>query len=63
MTPTISLLVFKNPDAAESRIEMMVDPIGMEHVCLWYFGFYSGDRITVTYNGEKLKVDANGEIN
>lgn len=54
-------LVFKNADATPKMLVIETTDACVRHVMAWYAAYHDGDRYTVTFDGENLNMDQNGE--
>lgn len=54
-------LVFTNSDAYPKVRKIQCNKDSVPHIMAWYGAYYSGDRYRVTWNGDKVPKDNNGE--
>jgi hypothetical protein len=54
-------LIFKNSDARPKVVEIQCNKDSVPHIMTWYGGYFAGDKYSVTWNGEKVPKDNNGE--
>lgn len=57
----IGELVFTNSDARPKVCSMMVAQNAIPQIMAWYGAFYAGDRYRVTFDGQLIAKDYNGE--
>lgn len=57
----IGELVFTNSDARPKVAAMKVDRAAVPQIMAWYGAFYAGDRYRVTFDGQVIAKDQNGE--
>lgn len=55
-------LVFDNKDARPKKTLLIVDAASIAPIMAWYGAYFAGDRYKVTVNGERVKMDRNGEL-
>jgi hypothetical protein len=55
-------VVIINADASPVQLEFSVSENVLQAVLNWYFGFHSGDTITVQIDGIYVETNADGDI-
>ena len=55
-------LVFTNSDAIPKVTTIFCDRASVPGVMAWYGAYYSGDRYSVTFDGNTVNKDQNGEM-
>jgi len=57
----IGELVFNNSDARPKVVAMKVSRDAVPNIMAWYGAFFAGDRYRVTFDGQVIAKDHNGE--
>lgn len=55
-------LTFVNSDANPKICELTVAESAVPDIMAWYGAYYAGDRYSVTFNGQRIVKDRNGEF-
>lgn len=61
MMADIGELKFTNSDAMPKVCTMHVDRSAVPNIMAWYGAYYAGDRYRVTFDGQLIQKDKNGE--